>query len=675
MNSEIQVSGGQTLVVSRPTPPPIPVAPARQAPTSNPTTTAVRTAVAPAPRPGNPSRPQGPRPGGSRTPNRGPSRGGQGRRPAGRGPAGRGRRERSSGVHFGPSRSQDTQPIKKQPPRNPDAMYLIPLGGLEEIGRNSAAVEYKGDVIVIDLGLMFPNENMYGIDYIIPDISPLAGKEKNIKGVIITHAHYDHFGGVPHLLPKLGNPPIYGSEFTMRLVEKRQMDFPQYAKPKVNIVKPKQLFTLGKFEIETFHVNHSVPNAFGVVVRTPAGSIAFTGDFKFDHKPVNDLPADEVHLTQLGEKGISVLYTDSTGAEREGHSMSESIIEGNLEKILTEHPNQRIIAATFSSMIDRLQQLVSIAEKYGRKVAIDGYSMKTNVAIAKEIGFMDYRPETIITPEMSNKLPPGKVLVLCTGAQGEDNAVLMRIVNKEHRSLELQAGDVVIFSSSVIPGNEASVQLVKDAIYKQGAEVIHYKMMDIHSGGHGHRDDLQHMINLTKPQYLIPAHGYFSFRAEHAKMAVSNGFDRNKCLLPANGEVIEITPQKVRLSGETYEIKHIMVDGLGVGDIGSVVLRDRQVLAADGMVVVISTIDGRTGEVVGEPDLITRGFIYAKEQQQLVRDIRHQIRQIIGRQSGKNHGGEPNWAHLKNNLRDEIGQFIFQQTERHPMVLPVIVEV
>lgn len=600
-------------------------------------------------------------------------------RPGGNRPRGgsgpRGRRQKSSGIHFGPTRTTDTEPIKKQPPRNPDGMYLIPLGGLEEIGRNSAAVEYKGDIVVIDLGLMFPNENMYGIDYIIPDISPLAGKEKNIKGVIITHAHYDHFGGVPHLLPKLGNPPIYGSEFTMRLVEKRQTDFPQYAKPKVHIVKPKQIFTLGKFEIETFHVNHSVPNAFGVVVRTPAGSIAFTGDFKFDHKPVNDLPADEVHLTALGAKGISVLYTDSTGAEREGHSMSESVIEGNLEKIFNEHPNQRVIAATFSSMIDRLQQLVSMAEKHGRKVAIDGYSMKTNVAIAKEIGFMDFRPETIITPEESNKYPPGKVLVLCTGAQGEDNAVLMRIVNKEHKSLELQAGDVVIFSSSVIPGNEASVQLVKDQIYKQGAEVIHYKMMDIHSGGHGHRDDLQHMINLTKPQYLIPAHGYFSFRAEHAKMAVSNGFNRNQVLLPGNGEVIEITPAKCRLSGEKYDIKHIMVDGLGVGDVGNVVMRDRQMLASDGMVVVIATIDGTSGDIIGEPDLISRGFIYMKEHPQLLKDVRAQIRQIISRQAGKKHGGEPNWSHLKNNLRDDIGTFLFQHTERRPMVLPVIVEV
>lgn len=591
-----------------------------------------------------------------------------------RGPRGRGRREQSSGLHFGPPRTVEV-PSLNQPPRNPDGMYLIPLGGLEEIGRNSAAVEYKGDIIIIDLGLMFPSENMYGIDYIIPDISPLAGKEKNIKGVIITHAHYDHFGGVPHLLPKLGNPPIYGSEFTMRLVQKRQADFPNYAKPIVNIVKPKEIFRLGKFEIETFHVNHSVPNAFGVVVRTPAGSIAFTGDFKFDHKPVNDMPADEEHLKLLGEKGISVLYTDSTGAEREGHSTSESVVETNLEKLFAAHPNQRIIAATFSSMIDRLQQLVSVAEKHGRKVAVDGYSMKTNVEIAKEIGFMDFKKETIITTEQSNKYPPGKVLILCTGAQGEDNAVLMRIVNKEHRNLELQAGDVVIFSSSVIPGNEASVQMVKDAIYKQGAEVYHYKMMDIHSGGHGHRDDLMHMINLTKPKYLIPAHGYFSFRAEHAKLAVSNGFSRGNILLPANGEVIEITPDKVKLSGEKYDIKHVMVDGLGVGDIGNVVLRDRQALASDGMVVVIATIDGRTGEVVGEPDFISRGFIYMKEQQALVRDTRDYIRNLIEQQSGRQHGGEPNWAHLKSNLRDGLGQFLFQRTERRPMVLPVIVEV
>ncbi|MDP3997747.1 MAG: ribonuclease J [Candidatus Andersenbacteria bacterium] len=585
-----------------------------------------------------------------------------------------GRRGSHAGVHFGPPRSRHL-PSAKQPPRNPDAMYLLPLGGLEEIGRNCSAVEYKNDIVIIDLGLMFPTENMHGIDYIIPDISPLYGKEKKIKGVIVTHAHYDHFGGVPHLLPKLGNPPIYGSEFTMRLVEKRQADFPNYAKPKVNVVKPNQKFRLGELELETFHVNHSVPNAFGVVVSSPAGSIAFTGDFKFDSNPVNDLPADEVHIKQLGEKGISVLYTDSTGAEREGHSISESVIETNLEKIFEAHSNQRIIAATFSSMIDRLQQMIAIAERYGRKIAIDGYSMKTNVEIAREIGFMKLHKESLITPEESNKLPPGKVLVLCTGAQGEDNAVLMRIVNKEHRSLELQAGDVVIFSSSVIPGNEASVQMVKDQIYKQGAEVYHYKMMDIHSGGHGHRDDLLHMIELTQPKYLIPAHGYFSFRAEHAKLAVNHGYPRDHILLPSNGEVIEITPDKVRLTGEKYEIDHIMVDGLGVGDVGNVVLRDRQMLASDGMVVVIATVDGRTGDVVGEPDIISRGFIYIKEQQQLIKDTRQQIRNIISKQSGQNHGGEPNWTHLKATLRDSVGQFLFQKTERRPMILPVIVEV
>jgi len=593
-----------------------------------------------------------------------------------RGGGGRGPRrgKRSSGIHFGPSHTQTAQDIK-QPPRNPEGMYLLPLGGLEEIGRNCAAVEYKGDIIVIDIGLMFPSEEMYGIDYIIPDISPLAGKEKNVKGVIITHAHYDHFGGVPHILPKLGNPPIYGSEFTMKLVEKRHAEFPQYAKPKVNIVKTHEKFRVGKFEVETFHVNHSVPNAFGVVVRTPAGSIAFTGDFKFDHKPVNDSPADEEHLKQIGEQGVSVLYTDSTGAERDGHSTSESVIETNLEKIFEQHPSQRIITATFSSMIDRLQQLVSVAERYGRKVAIDGYSMKTNVAIAKEIGFMDFKPETIISAEESNKLPPGKVLVLCTGAQGEDNAVLMRVVNKEHRSLELQYGDVVVFSSSVIPGNEASVQMVKDKIYKQGAEVVHYKMMDIHSGGHGHREDLLHMIKLTQPDYLVPAHGYFSFRAEHCKLAVEHELvPRNNCLLPANGEVVEIIEGKARLSGEKYDIKHIMVDGLGVGDVGNVVLRDRQVLASDGMVVVIAAIDGRNGKLVGEPDIISRGFIYIKEQQQLVKDTRKEIAKAINKHIGKQRG-RPNWVHVKAGVRDDVGQFLFQRTERRPMVLPVIVEV
>lgn len=641
-----------TPTVSRPVPPPIR--------NNNGTTTPAVSAVP------------------ARASRRGPARRGSGRGPArrdgGRGPSRRPGGRRSTGTHFGPARPKDV-PSLKQPPRNPDAMYLVPLGGLEEIGRNAAFVEYKNDIVVIDLGLMFPTENMYGIDYIIPDISPLAGKEKNIKGVIITHAHYDHFGGVPHLLPKLGNPPVYGSEFTMRLVEKRQAEFPQYAKPKVNIVKTREKFRLGELEIETFHVNHSVPNSFGVVIRSPAGSIAFTGDFKFDNHPVNDQPADEEHLKQIGDQGVNVLYADSTGSEREGHSISESVVETNLEKLFAAHPNQRIIAATFSSMIDRLQQMVAVAERHGRKVAIEGYSMKTNVEIAKEIGFMDFRKETIITSEQANKLPPGKVVVLCTGAQGEDNAVLMRVVNKEHRTLELQAGDVVIFSSSVIPGNEASVQLVKDKIYQQGAEVYHYKMMDIHSGGHGHRDDLVHMIELTRPKYLVPAHGHFSHRAEHAKLAVQHGMPRNQILLPQNGEVIEITPEKVRLSGEKYDIKHVMVDGLGVGDIGNVVLRDRQILASDGMVVVIATIDGRSGRVIGDPDMISRGFVYMKDQRALVQDTRKKIRQIIEKHAGRKHGGEPNWAHLKTDMRDSIGQFLFQRTERRPMVLPVIVEV
>ena len=592
-----------------------------------------------------------------------------GRRSGGRGPG----RGRSTGTPFGASRLKDVTPIK-QPPRNPDAMYLVPLGGLEEIGRNAAFVEYKNDIVVVDLGLMFPNENMYGIDYVIPDTSPLAGKEKNIKGVIITHAHYDHFGGVPHLLPKLGNPPIYGSEFTMRLVQKRQAEFPQYAKPKVNIVKTKEKFRLGELEMETFHVNHSVPNSFGVVIRSPAGSVAFTGDFKFDNHPVNDHPADEQHLQEIGAQGVNVLYADSTGSEKEGHSISESVVENNLDKLFAAHPNQRIIAATFSSMIDRLQQMISVAERHGRKVAIEGFSMKTNIEIAKEIGFMDFRKETMITSEQANKLPPGKVVVLCTGAQGEDNAVLMRLVNKEHRTLELQAGDVVIFSSSVIPGNEASVQVVKDKIYQQGAEVYHYKMMDIHSGGHGHRDDLVHMIELTQPKYLVPAHGHFSHRAEHAKLAVQHGMDRNRIMLPQNGEVVEITPEKVRLSGEKYDIKYVFVDGLGVGDIGNVVLRDRQILASDGMVVVIATVDGRSGRVIGDPDMISRGFVYMKDQKALVKDTQQKIRQIIEKQSGRGRG-EPNWSMMKNNLRDALGQFLFQRTERRPMVLPVIVEV
>jgi ribonuclease J len=591
------------------------------------------------------------------------------------------RKTRSRSTISAPRRQHEGSVLSSVQPERPvthfaarrNTLYIIPLGGFEEVGRNCFAVQYNNDIIIIDMGLMFPEEGMLGVDYVIPDISPLRGKEKMVRAVLITHAHYDHIAALPHLLPRLGNPPVFGTLFTVKLIQKRQEDFPQYAKPHVKEIKPKQVFRVGSFEVEPFHVNHTIPQSVGYTLRTPAGSLAYTGDYKFDTDPVNDAPADENHIRRLGKKGITVLFGDSTGAEIPGHSLPEKVVKENLNQIFVK-AKQRIIAATFASLINRLQQMIDLAQKYGRKVAIDGFSMKTNVEIAREIGYLHVPQNLLITPEESTKLPPQKVLVLCTGAQGEDKAVLMRIVNGEHRSLRIEKGDTVIFSSSVVPGNELTVQKLKDLLYKQGAEVYHYRMMDIHASGHGHQEDLKKMLRLFKPRFFIPAHGNYSMRVVNARLAREVGIPQSRIFVPENGQVIEVKGNKVRILKKRYPIRYVFVDGLGVGDVEEVVLRDRQILASDGMVVTLVMVDGRTGAIVGEPDIISRGFVHTKHQEQLMREMRRKIKEII-QGSVAEPNSPPNWTYLRNKVRDDLGLFLFQKTERRPMILPVIIEV
>ncbi|MFZ2970891.1 MAG: ribonuclease J, partial [Minisyncoccia bacterium] len=448
-------------------------------------------------------------------------------------------------------------------PKAAKKLRVIPLGGLEEVGRNMTLFEYDNDIIIVDMGLQFPEEDMPGIDYIIPNINYLKGKENNIKGVFITHGHYDHIGAIPHLMPKLGNPPIFTAALTAGIIKRRQDDYPNDRALNVKVINFESKVNLGNFRIEFFHVNHSIPDGLGLAIYTPEGLIIHTGDFKFDNSPVTDKPADIGRIAHLGSQNVLLLMSDSTGSENPGYSISEQDIQKTLDDIFFKS-NGRMIVATFSSLVSRVQQIIALSEKYGRKVAIDGYSMRTTVEIANKLGYLKIKKGTLIKPEQIKHYPDNKVSLMCTGAQGEGKAVLMRIVNGEHRYVHIKKDDTVIFSSSVVPGNERTVQSLKDQLYRQGANVIHYKMMDVHAGGHAQIEDLKMMINLIKPKFFMPIHGNYFMLKLHAKIAEGVGIPPANAIVAGNGRVVEITKDSAILTKEKIPSSYVMVDGLGV---------------------------------------------------------------------------------------------------------------
>jgi ribonuclease J len=559
-------------------------------------------------------------------------------------------------------------------PAKPDALRVYALGGLEEIGRNCTIVEMGDDIVIVDMGLMFPEEGMPGIDYIIPDISCLRGKEKNIRGVIITHGHYDHIGGIPHLMPKLGWPIVYTAPLSAGIIRKRQEEYGNLQQLKIQIVKnADEKIRLGKnFVFEPFHVNHNITDAFGAAIHTPYGTLIFTGDFKFDLDPVPpDLPADPMRLAAFGEKGVLMLMADSTSASSPGRQISESIVSEELYGIVSKHQG-RIIVGTFSSLLTRVQQLLTIAERTNRKVLLLGRSMQSNVEISHQLGYMKFKPGTIVDENDLKHIDQNKLLVICTGAQGEKNAALMRIANREHRTVQIEGGDMIIFSSSVIPGNERTVQSLKDTLIRQGAKVVHYANMDVHAGGHAKQEEIKEMIKLTKPKYYAPAHGNLFLRYDNAGLAEEVGIPKDNIFLPDNGQIIEIDANGASLLPEKYPIEYIMVDGLGVGDVSHVVLRDRLQLAADGMFVIICTLERDTGRLIGSPDIISRGFVYIKEAHELVEKARAKVKKILHDSDRRSPTFE---EYTRNKIRDDIGQFLWSATKRRPMVLPVIIEV
>ena len=575
----------------------------------------------------------------------------------------------------GRNRRASTPANAPLPGGTPGTFRVIPLGGQEEVGRNMTVFEYNDDILIVDMGLQFPEEDMPGIDYIIPDIRYLRGKERNIRGIIFSHGHLDHIGAAPHLLPKLGWPTVYASKFTLALLRKRLEEAKLLQYLKAEEIKTEQdTFKFGSIRASFFPVTHSIMDAVGVVLETPAGKIIHLGDWRYDLDPVRGTKTDFAHLARWNNKtSPSILMMESLGSTKEGHQLSETEVIKNLRAIMEKAPG-RVIIATFSSMIERVGHLLGVAEELGKKGALDGFSMKRNIELARKIGYVRFNPKTLIDVQHIRDYPPNKVVVICTGAQGEDRAVLMRIANGEHRFVRVEKSDTIIFSSSVIPGNERTIQRLKDSLYRQGADVIHKEIMDVHGGGHALIEDMKLLIRQAAPKYLLPVYANHYLLREAEKVALSTGFPSQNIFILDNGSIGELSKNGFRILKDKIPIEYVFVDGLGVGDISHVVLRDRQHLSEDGIFVIITLVDAKTGRIRNSPDIISRGFVYLKESQELLKEVRQKTKVIV--ESITTGSAHPiNWTHVKDNLRDKIGQYLFSKTLRRPMVLPVVIEV
>ncbi|PJE76298.1 ribonuclease J [Candidatus Uhrbacteria bacterium CG10_big_fil_rev_8_21_14_0_10_48_11] len=551
-------------------------------------------------------------------------------------------------------------------------LRVIPIGGLEEIGRNCTIFEYGEDIIVVDMGIQFPEEDMPGIDFIIPNLAYLKGKEKRIRGVFITHGHMDHLGAIPYLMQQIGNPPIYAAPLTLGIIQRRQEEFPRA--PKLHLIKidSTKRVPVGKhFVIEPFHVNHNITDAFGLLIHTPVGTIATTGDFKFDYTPVDEKPAEIARLAEVGSKGILALMADSTNANSPGHQISEKDVGENLEQLIRK-ADGRIIIGAFASLLTRHQQVIDIAEKVERKVLLLGRSIHNYVEIAQRLKYFKVPKGILIEEADFNKLPDNKVLVICTGAMGQKNSALMRIASNEHRLITLKKGDTILFSSSVIPGNERTVERLQDSLVRKGATVYNNAMMDIHTGGHAKQEDLKLLHRLIRPKYFIPIHGNHFRLKVHGNLAIETGVDPKNVFIADNGQIIEFTKTGGTLTKKHVPADHVFVDGLGVGDVSNVVLRERQAMAEEGMFVIIVTIDGKTGRAIGEPDIISRGFIYMKENARLIGKVHDKVKKILDEPKKDTPAFD---AFIREKIRNEIGQLLYANTRRRPMVLPVVNEV
>jgi len=547
-------------------------------------------------------------------------------------------------------------------------LKIIPLGGLSEIGKNMMVMEYENDIIIIDVGLMFPKEEMLGIDLVIPDFSYLLEKRENIKGIIITHGHEDHIGALPYLLSQL-NVPVYSTKLTQGLISVKLKQRRVRTAAEFKVIPHGGKITLGNFKVEFFPVCHSIPDSVGLIIQTPVGTIVHSGDFKLDYTPVDAKPTDLARLAQLGAQGVLLLLSDSTYSELPGYTPSEMVVGETLDRIIAEAPG-RVIVTTFSSLVSRVQQVIDVAVKYQRRVFIVGRSMNDTVRIALELGYLNAPEGLLARLDELRGVPHDKTIFITTGSQGEPTSALVRMANHDHRQLHILRGDTVILSATPIPGNEALVNRTVDNLFKQGARVFYDRVAQVHVHGHGSQEELKLLLNLVKPRFFMPIHGEFRHLTLHAKLAESVGIPKENIFVLEDGDVLELSPWEGKVNGKVIA-GNVYVDGLSVGDIGSVVLRDRKMLSRDGIVMVIIAINRQTGKLVGRPDIVSRGFVDTKESKDMIEESRN----LVARTLDHGHNQPADWGFISTKVRDVLNKYYYDQTKRRPMILPFMVKV
>ncbi|WP_270565723.1 ribonuclease J [Clostridium beijerinckii] len=545
---------------------------------------------------------------------------------------------------------------------------IIPLGGINEIGKNITAIEYKEDIIIIDCGLKFPDDDMFGIDIVIPDVSYLIKNSEKIKGIFLTHGHEDHIGALPYVLRQL-NVPVYGTKLTLGIVETKLKEHGLLSSTELVRVKPKDIIKLDSVSVEFIKTNHSIADSVAIAVHTPLGVVLHTGDFKIDYTPIDGEMMDFGRLAELGRKGVLVLMADSTNVERPGYTMTEKVVGETFLRLFSKAKG-RLIVATFASNVHRIQQIITAAEAYEKKVAVSGRSMENIVQVAIELGYLTVGKDVLVPVDQISKYPNEKIVVITTGSQGEPMSALARMAASEHRKINVIPGDTVIISATPIPGNEKFVSKVINQLFKKGAQVIYDSQEKIHVSGHACQEELKLMQALVKPKFFVPVHGEYRHLKKHGELAMEVGLSEKNLLIPENGDVIEVARNYIKKNG-TVVSGQVFVDGLGVGDVGNIVLRDRKHLSQDGILTIVVTIEKQTGRVVSGPDIISRGFVYVRESEGLMDEAREIVKSVLKTCEEKQ---ITDWATLKSKMRDQLREYLYEKTKRKPMILPIIME-